>query len=120
MPATKTFSYEAVDATGVIRKGTIESESAAAVTVALTGQKLIPLAVAAGGEGLSRDLKLPGFSRRTSLQDLAILARQFASMTSSGLTLTRSLGILEQQTERPSLKAAVGRLQSDVQAGMTL
>ena len=35
MPATKTFSYEAVDSTGAIRKGTIESESAAAVTVAL-------------------------------------------------------------------------------------
>jgi type IV pilus assembly protein PilC len=120
MPATKTFSYQAVDSTGAIRKGTIESESAAAVTVALTGQKLIPLAVAAGGEGLRRDLKIPGFSKRTSLQDLAILSRQFASMTSSGLTLTRSLGILEEQTEHPKLKAAVGELQSDVQAGMTL
>ena len=41
-------------------------------------------------------------------------------MTSSGLTLTRSLGILEEQTEKPALKAAVGQLTADVQAGTTL
>src|SRR6185295_490359 len=57
---------------------------------------------------------------RASLRDLAILSRQFASMSSSGLTLTRSLGILEDQTQKPSLKAAVGELQSDVQAGSSL
>jgi type IV pilus assembly protein PilC len=121
MPAVKTFTYEAVDPAGVIRKGSIDSESADAVAVALSGQKLIPLTVAASGEGLRRELKIPGLgNKRTSLKDLAILSRQFASMTSSGLTLTRSLGILEEQTERPSLKAAVGQLQSDVQAGITL
>jgi type IV pilus assembly protein PilC len=48
------------------------------------------------------------------------MSRQFASMTSAGLTLTRSLGILESQTARPSLKAAVGQLQVDVQAGTML
>ncbi len=121
MPAVKTFSYEAVDSLGEIRKGSMDSESAAAVAAALTGQKLIPLAVAASGQGLRRDLQIPGIgSKRTTLKDLAILSRQFASMTSSGLTLTRSLGILEEQTERPSLRAAVGQLQADVQAGSTL
>ena len=121
MPATKTFSYEAVDSTGALRKGSIESESANAAAVALGGQKLVPLKVAAGGEGLRRDVKIPGLGKkRTSLKDLAILSRQFASMTSSGLTLTRALGILEEQTERPGLKAAVGQLQSEVQSGVTL
>jgi type IV pilus assembly protein PilC len=120
MPATKTYAYEAVDAAGAMRKGTIDSESADAAAVALSGQKLIPLTLAASGEGLRRDLKIPGFAKRTSLKDLAILSRQFASMTSSGLTLTRSLGILEEQTEKPKLKAAVGQLLDDVQAGTTL
>ena len=119
--SVKTFTYEAVDPTGVLRKGSIDSESADAAAVALSGQKLIPLTVAASGEGLRRDIKIPGLgSRRTTLKDLAILSRQFASMTSSGLTLTRSLGILEEQTVKPGLKAAVGQLQADVQAGSTL
>ena len=121
MPATKTFTYEAVDSSGAIRKGSIDSESAEAVAVTLSGQKLIPLTVAVGGGGLHRELKIPGLGKkRPSLRDLAVLSRQFASMTSSGLTLTRSLGILEEQTERPNLKAAVGQVRSDVQAGTTL
>ncbi|WP_111765152.1 type II secretion system F family protein [Nakamurella deserti] len=121
MPGVKTFSYEAVDATGAVRKGSIDSESADAAAVALSGQRLIPLRVAAAGQGLNRELSIPGLGkRRTSLKDLAVLSRQFASMTSSGLTLTRSLGILEEQTVKPGLKAAVGQLLADVQAGSTL
>ena len=42
MPALQTFTYEAVDSTGALRKGSIESESANAAAVALGGQKLIP------------------------------------------------------------------------------
>ncbi|MET0966392.1 MAG: type II secretion system F family protein, partial [Nakamurella sp.] len=99
----------------------IESESADAAAIALSGQRLIPLAVGASGAGLRRDLKIPGLGgKRTGVRDLAILSRQFASMTSSGLTLTRSLGILTEQTQKPSLKAAVAELQSDVQAGSSL
>ncbi len=121
MPSLKTFHYEAVDVTGTVRTGSIESETADLAAVALSGQKLIPLTVAASGEGLRRDVRIPGLgSRRTSLKDLAVLARQFASMTSSGLTLTRALGILEEQTVKPGLKVAVGQLQSDVQSGATL
>jgi type IV pilus assembly protein PilC len=121
VPDVKSFTYEAVDSSGAIRKGSIDSESADAVAVALSGQKLIPLTVAASGAGLRRDLKIPGLGKkRTSLRDLAVLSRQFAAMTSSGLTLTRSLGILQEQTAKPGLKAAVGELQSDVQAGTTL
>ncbi len=41
-------------------------------------------------------------------------------MTSSGLTLTRSLAILEEQTGKPSLKAAIGQVRSDVQDGTAL
>jgi type IV pilus assembly protein PilC len=118
MTAVKTFNYEAVDAAGVIRKGSIDSETVDTAAVALRGQQLIPLKVAGGGVGLHRDVKMPSFGgKRASVRDLAVLARQFASMTLSGLTLTRSLGILENQTERPGLKAAVGQLRSDVQAG---
>ncbi len=121
MAATKTFTYEAVDSSGAIRKGSIDSESADAAALALCGQKLVPLKVAANGAGLRRDLAIPGLGRkRASLRDLAILSRQFASMTSSGLTLTRSLGILEEQTRLSSLKAALGEVLSDVQDGASL
>jgi type IV pilus assembly protein PilC len=41
-------------------------------------------------------------------------------MTSSGLTLLRSLAILEDQTSKPKLKAALGQIRTDVQGGATL
>jgi type IV pilus assembly protein PilC len=41
-------------------------------------------------------------------------------MTSSGLTLLRSLAILEDQTTKPKLKAALGQVRTDVQGGSTL
>lgn len=120
MPATKTFTYEALDAAGAMRKGTIDSESADAAAITLNGQKLVPLSVSASGSGLHADLKIPGFSKRTSLKDLAVMSRQFASMASSGLTLLRSLAILEEQTQKPKLKIAIGQVRSDVQGGGTL
>ena len=120
MTATKTFSYEALDAMGARVKGTIDSDSKDAAASSLVAQKLVPLSVTGSGEGLQKDLKIPGFRKRTSLKDLAIFARQFASMTTSGLTLLRTLTILEEQTGRPKLRAAVTQVRSDVQDGATL
>jgi type IV pilus assembly protein PilC len=118
--STKTYNYEALDAAGSIVKGTLDSDSADAVANSLSAQKLIPLSVKASGQGMSRELKIPGFGGRTSLRDLAIFSRQFASMTSSGLTLLRTLGILEEQTDGAKLKAAIGEVRTDVQGGATL
>jgi type IV pilus assembly protein PilC len=120
MPATKTFNYEALNAEGVKVKGKIESDSADSAAASLANQRLIPLTVAGTGTGMQRDVKIPGFGGRTSLKDLAVFSRQFASMTSSGLTLLRSLGILEEQTSKPKLKEAVMRVREDVQEGSTL
>ena len=120
MTTMKTFTYEALDPAGVVMKGTIDSESADGAASSLLTQKLIPLSVAASGVGMNADLKIPGFSKRTSLKDIAVMSRQFASMTGSGLTLLRALGILEDQTVRPKLKAALTQVRADVQEGTTL
>ncbi|HEV7206664.1 MAG TPA: type II secretion system F family protein [Jatrophihabitans sp.] len=117
---SNTYSYEAVDHTGALVKGKIESDSADTAAKSLANQRLVPLEISGLGTGLNKELQLPGFSKRTSLRDLAVFARQFASMTSSGLTLLRSLGILEEQTEKPKLKEAIARVRSDVQGGGTL
>jgi type IV pilus assembly protein PilC len=120
MQTTKTFAYEAIDAQGVAVKGKIDSDSADKAAASLANQSLIPMSLTVSGTGMQRDITIPGFGGRTSLKDLAIFSRQFASMTSSGLTLLRSLGILEDQTIKPKLKAAVTQVREDVQEGATL
>ncbi|HEY2296583.1 MAG TPA: type II secretion system F family protein [Jatrophihabitans sp.] len=118
--ATKTYSYEALDSEGSLRKGSVDAESAEAVSRNLASQQLVPLNVELAGQGLKKEIKIPGIGGKTKLKDLAIFSRQFASMTSSGLTLMRSLAILEDQTVKPKLRAAIGKVRTDVQAGATL
>ncbi|MGI8665451.1 MAG: type II secretion system F family protein [Jatrophihabitans sp.] len=118
--AAKTFSYEAIDVTGALLKGSIEADSAEAAANTLAEQKLVPLSVAGAGQGMNKELKIPGLGGRTGLKDLAILSRQFASMTASGLTMIRALSILEDQTTKPKLRAALSQIRSDVQGGAPL
>lgn len=117
---TKTYAYQALDSTGTLLKGSIDAESAEVVTRTLGNQRLVPLTVELAGQGLSREIRIPGLGGKTKLKDLAIFSRQFASMTSSGLTLMRSLAILEDQTQKPKLRAAIGKVRTDVQTGSTL
>jgi type IV pilus assembly protein PilC len=118
--ATTTFTYEAIDAAGAVVKGRLEADSPGGAASMLTTQRLIPLQVSGLGTGLDKNLTIPGFGGKTSLKDLAVFARQFASMTSSGLTLLRSLGILEEQTQKPKLKEAIAEIRAEVQGGTTL
>ena len=118
--ATQTFVYEAIDSTGAMLKGKIDSDSAEAAANQLADQKLVPLSVVGAGTGLNKEISLPGFRSRTTLRDLAILSRQFASMTAAGLTLLRALAILEGQTTKPKLKEALGQVRAAVQNGSSL
>jgi len=120
MTTTTTFAFEALSPDGTVRKGKIQSESRDAAASALSGQSLVPLSLEATGTGMRKELSLPQLRGRTTVKDLAVLARQFASMTSAGLTLLRALTILSDQTEKPKLKAALKTVSQDVQEGSTL
>ncbi|NMO50878.1 type II secretion system F family protein [Actinoplanes sp. TBRC 11911] len=120
MPATKVFRYSSIDATGQRTKGTVEAPNEAAATQALRQRGETPLEVAEAGGGLDRDIKIPGLGNRVKLKDLAIFARQFATMTSSGMSLLRSLAILEEQTSAPALKKAIGEIRAEVSGGVAL
>jgi type IV pilus assembly protein PilC len=116
----KTFDYEALDASGKRTKGKIDASSDGAASAALRQQGVTPLLITERGKGLHREITLPGLSGRVRSRDLAILTRQFATMTSSGLSLLRSLAILEEQTEKPKLAAALRDVRHAVEAGSSL
>jgi type IV pilus assembly protein PilC len=120
MPATKTFHYNSIDSTGRKSKGTVEAANESAAMHMLKQRGEVPLELTAAGQGLNMDLKIPGMGTRTKLKDLAVFARQFATMTSSGMSLLRSLSILEEQTSAPALKTAVGEVRTDVSGGVSL
>jgi type IV pilus assembly protein PilC len=120
MSATKTFEYQIIDTGGKRGKGKIDASNEAAAAQILRQQGVVPLSISESGSFLRKKISIPGLSGRTTLKDLAIFARQFATMTSSGMSLLRSLAVLEDQTTKPSLKRAIGEARTDIQGGSEL
>ena len=120
MPTTKTFQYSSIDSAGRKIKGTVEAANETAAGHLLRQRGEVPLDLVQAGQGLNRELKIPGMGNRTKLKDLAVFARQFATMTASGISLLRSLSILEEQTTASALKKAIGEVRTDVAGGVSL
>jgi type IV pilus assembly protein PilC len=117
---TKTWDYEAIDSSGKRSKGKVQATTDSAAASALRAQGVTPLAVTEAGRGLSKELQIPGLSGRIKLKDLAIFTRQFATMTSSGLSLLRALSILEEQAQKPKLATAIRDVRRDIEGGTSL
>lgn len=120
MPITKEFTYETVGAGGKREKGKIEASNETAAAVQLRAQGLVPLSISENTSVLQKDLKIPGFSGRTTLKDLSVFSRQFATMSAAGMSLLRALAVLEDQSEKASLKKAIAEIRLDVEGGMPL
>lgn len=120
MAAIKTFSYASIDGQGKRDKGTIEAANEVAAAQALRQRGIVPIEISEAGKGLRRELTIPGLTGRIKLRDLSVFARQFATLTTSGMTLLRSLSILEEQTANPRLRKAIEEVRVDVGSGAAL
>lgn len=119
--ATKVFEYSVRDAQGKIQTGKIEAPNEAAVSNRLKSMGLAPVAInSVSTSGLNQEIKIPGLTDRISLKDVAVLARQLATMIQSGLSLLRALNILADQTENKELARIVMDVRSDVETGVSL
>ncbi|MCW2496928.1 type II secretion system F family protein [Jatrophihabitans sp.] len=116
----RSFDYVGIDGDGKRSKGKIEGRDESGVAAALLQQGITPMSVSETGTGLNREISIPGLNNRVALKDLAVFSRQFATMTTSGLSLLRSLSTLEEQTERPALKKAVRDVRRDIEGGDSL
>jgi type IV pilus assembly protein PilC len=120
MSLTRTFDYQILDIRGKRTKGRVEASNEAAAAQILRQQGVVPLSISESGTGLRRELSIPGLTGRTTLKDLAVFARQFATMTASGMSLLRSLGVLEDQTVNAPLKKAINEVRTDIEGGVSL
>jgi type IV pilus assembly protein PilC len=117
----ETFQYKVKDKAGKVVEGSLEAENAQLVVGKLREMGYIPIEIQqAGGAGLKKELKIPGFSDRVKLKDVAVFSRQFATMINSGLSLLRSLYILADQTENKALANIINQVRLDVEKGSSL
>jgi type IV pilus assembly protein PilC len=113
------FAFRAVDAMGAPVRGEIDAGSREAVVEQLRGRGLTVLEVNAQSGGASWNFDL-GALQGVKSRDLTVMTRQLSTMVTSGLTLLKSLYVLEEQTETPKLNAALTRVRQDVEAGRSL
>ncbi|VTR75583.1 type II secretion system F family protein [Cellulomonas hominis] len=116
----RTYEYQALDTGGKIVKGRIEAAHQGAVAGRLKTMGIAPVAInEISNTGLNREIRIGGGSG-VKTKDLAVMARQLATMVAAGLSLLRALSILADQTENKALAKILSTVRSDVETGLSL
>jgi len=121
MPA---FSFEAVDAQGQVRRGTLDADSPRAARSTLRAQALVPLSVEVLAAGMPEDAA-PSLSQRLltrpafNAAELAVWTRQLAGLAGAGLPLERALAALAEEAENEAQRNVVAALRAEVNGGST-
>jgi len=116
-----TFSYQAITDNGNNITGTIEADSPEAAAQLLAERGYIPARVTATGRGGSK--ALAGLADRLApvkAPDLILFTKQFRTMIRAGVSIMALLQIMENQTDIPQLKKAVGVMAENIKGGATL
>lgn len=112
------YGYEAMEAGGKAKKGSIEAETLEAARQELKRQGLDIVDIKPQSI-LQKDLNvnIGGYPKP---RDLSVFCRQFVSMSKAGVTIVETLKMLAEQTENVRLKEATAGVRVSVEKGETL
>jgi len=110
------FSYTYRDLSGGIQKGTADAESEEVLRRRFEEQGLIITEVSMI-RAKSAKVKRTG---RVKLINLSVFCRQFSTMVDAGVSLVRSLDVLQHQTQDPKLKRILVDVGERVEGGESL
>jgi type IV pilus assembly protein PilC len=112
-----TYVFKTMDLAGIKARGEVDADSKQAVSDQLKARGLIVLDIA--DKRASREIEL-GFLKSVKASELAIFARQLSTMINAGMSILRSLYVLEEQTESKFLTETIVAVRKDVEAGLPL
>jgi type IV pilus assembly protein PilC len=112
-----TFVFKTMDLAGIKARGEVDADSKQAVSDQLKARGLIVLDIA--DKRASREIEL-SFLKSVKASELAIFARQLSTMINAGMSILRSLYVLEEQTESKFLTETIVAVRKDVEAGLPL
>lgn len=111
------YRYTAIDTGGRTVRGVLDAANPSALYQRLKEQNIFCTdAVDLEDEKIAAK----GPSKKVALKSLAIFARQFATLITSGVTIVKALDILYQQSEDRVLKGVIGQIYEGVQKGESL
>ncbi|NVJ60802.1 MAG: type II secretion system F family protein [Gammaproteobacteria bacterium] len=114
-PKVITYTYSGVDKKGNKVKGELPADTAAIAKAQLRKQGIIPQKVVKKAEPLFGGGKKP-----IRPADIAIIARQLATMMKAGVPLVQSFDIIGKGHENPSVQDLVLTIKGDIESGASM
>ena len=114
------FEFVALDKAGKQSKGLIEGDTAKHVRQLLRERALLPVSVTEVAQKEARRQTTFSLRRGISSAELALVTRQLASLSQSGLPLEEALLAVSQQNDQPRTKSILLGVRSRVMEGHTL
>ncbi len=114
------FEYVALDKIGKQSKGVIEGDTPKHVRQLLRERSLVPMQVTEVVEKESRKTGSLSLRRGMSAGELALVTRQLASLSQSGMPLEEALLAVAQQNEQPRSKSILLGVRGKVMEGHSL
>lgn len=114
------FSYKALNASGKVQKGLMESDSATQVANLLRDKGLAPIEITPVQAQKNKNNKTPRRYYRISHNDLSLMTRQLATLLSAGLPLEECLKAVSEQTEKSKVKGILLAVRAKVLEGYAL
>ncbi len=114
------FEYVAMDQSGKQTKGLLEGDTPRHVRQLLRDRNLLPVRVTEVAQREARRQRSFSLRRGMSPGELALITRQLASLSQSGLPLEEALLAVSQQNDQPRTKSILLGVRSKVMEGHTL
>lgn len=113
----KAFHYTAQDNEGNIVEGTIKADTMEQVNNFFIARGYVPIDIEETNI-LNRNITL--VKKRVKPKDIAIFARQFATMNNAAVPIVKTLEVLASQTSNETFKEVLQTMTSDVNDGVSL
>ncbi|MEL7185956.1 MAG: type II secretion system inner membrane protein GspF [Pseudomonadota bacterium] len=114
------FEYVAMNSAGKQTKGLLEGDTAKHVRQQLRERELLPVSVTEVAQKEARRQRTFSLRRGISANELALVTRQLASLSQSGMPLEESLLAVSQQNDNPRTKSILLGVRAKVMEGYTL
>lgn len=113
------FTYSALDKNGKEQKGNIAADSREEAISKIKSKELTPLNVEEA-TAMNKEISFGFLQAKPKPRDMSVFCRQMVSILSAGVSLSRALEMLGEQTENKVLAEAIKGCRSKIEAGSTM
>lgn len=113
------YTYKARDGHGRLLTGIVEAETARQAAEKLHDRSVYIVDLRQQSSRFSRDIKIALPCKRAKKRDLAVFARQLATLIKAGVPLLQSLEVLSKQLDNARLRTTVAEVAAVLEEGNT-